>query len=154
NPREISTWIERRRQLGPRLPAAIQAGPVSGVARPERPIPCAQAADAPVGRGDATMRVLEQHALDLPYIRSRHTPIVIAHSVRNVDDRVAGDPPREIDVRIDVAQRKRARRREYRLSAVKTRVVRPCDGSPATAAPVHEQHVIELVDRLEAEHER
>ena len=99
------------------------------------------------------MRVVEQHPLDLPHVRVRQPPVVVAHHAQ-IDDGVAGDAAGEVDVRIDVAERQRARRGEDRLPAVQARIARARDRSPAAAPPVDEDHVIELVDRLEAEDER
>ena len=62
------------------------------------------------------VRVVEQHPLDLPDVRLRQPPVVVAHHAE-IDDGVAGDPSGEVDVRIDVAERERARRGEHRLAA-------------------------------------
>src|SRR6185436_780374 len=66
----------------------------------------------------------------------------------------AGDPPREIDVGVEVAECERARRGEHRLAAVEPRVARARDRPPAPALLVDEDHMIELVDRFEAEEQR
>ena len=107
-----------------------------------------------VGRAQRPVRVIEQHPLDLPHIPVAQPPVVVAHQRRDVHDDIAGDAAGEIDVRIHVAARERARVGEHRPAAVKARVARPGNRSPASVAPVDEDHVVELVDRFEAEKQR
>ena len=64
------------------------------------------------------------------------------------------DAAGEVDVLVEVAERERPRRREHRLPAVQARIARARDGAPACRRAVDEDHVIEQVDRLEAEDER
>ena len=99
------------------------------------------------------MRPLEQHPLDLPHVRLRQPPVVVAERAQ-VDDRIPLDASGEVDVRIEVAERERARRREHRLASVQARIARPRDRSPAARPAIDEDDVIEQVDRLEAEDER
>ena len=86
------------------------------------------------------------------FVSARRQSYVAHHP--QIDDGVAGHAAREIDVRIDIAQRERARRREDRQPPVEPRIARTSDRSPTARLPVHKDHVIQLVDRLEAEHER
>ena len=126
---------------------------MSGVPLFERPVPRAQRVHVPVRRPDRPMRVLEQHPFDLPHVRVRQPPVVAAHHAQ-VDDRIAGDASGQIDVGIHVAQRERARRGEDRLPPVQPGVARSRHRPPAAATAIGEDHVIELVDRFEAEDER
>src|SRR5947208_16222486 len=100
------------------------------------------------------MRVIEQHALDLPDVRLRETPVVVAHLLRHVNNRISGDSARKVDVRIGVAERKCARSGEDRLAAVQPGIPRARDGSPSAAMLIDEDNGIEMVDRLEAQNER
>ena len=80
-------------------------------------------------------------------------PVVVAHDPQ-VDDGVGRDAAGEVDVRIDVTEGERARRREDRFPAVQSGIARARDRAPPAVALVDEDHVIELVDRLEAQDER
>ncbi len=63
----ISTVVvEFRRQRRPALPSAVEDRLAAGKRCAERAIPRAQRVDASVRRRDAAVRVVEQHALDLP----------------------------------------------------------------------------------------
>ena len=99
------------------------------------------------------MRPVEQHLLDFPHILLGQTPVVLAHHPQ-IDDGVRLDAAGEIDVRLDVAERERARRGEERLPAVQSGIARSRDRSPAGAGAIDEDDVIEQVDRLEAEDQR
>ena len=65
----------------------------------------------------------------------------------HVDDGVAGHAAREVHVRVHVAQSQRPRRREHGSPAVKPGVARAGHRSPASALPIDENHVVQLVDR-------
>ena len=120
----------------------------------ERHVLPAQRVDPRVGRSDRRVRSVEQDALGFPHVRFREPPVVAAEQIAEIDDGVGGHAPGEVHVRIDVAERKRARRREDRLAAVQAGIARARHRSPSSAAPVDEDHVVELVDRLEAHGER
>jgi hypothetical protein len=62
--------------------------------------------------------------------------------------------PGEIDVRVEVAERQRPRRGKDRFSPVKTGISRPRHRSPSVRSTVHEDHVVEQVDRLKAQNQR
>ena len=62
--------------------------------------------------------------------------------------------PREVDVRIHVAQGERARGAEHRAAAVQAGIAGAGDRSPAAARSIDEDHVVELVDRFEAQNQR
>ena len=73
--------------------------------------------------------------------------------------------PGQVDIRVEIARRERARRREDRLPSVQPRIARPRDGTPERVGSIstlrssgpfliHENHMVELVDRLEADDER
>src|SRR5437667_12742163 len=111
------------RDLRPSVPAAIKERLLAVVFFPERTISLAQSVDAPVGRLDSPLRVLEQHSLDLPHIGVGQTPIVTSHDAY-IDDRVASDPSREIDVRVAVAEGERARGGKNGPASVKSGVAR------------------------------
>ena len=81
-----------------------------------------------------------------------------------VDKRERFDAPGEIDVGVEIAGRERARRGEHRLPPVQPRIARAGHGPPKGSdhsrgqTPfwllVYEDHMIELVDRFEADDER
>src|SRR5262249_51183022 len=60
---------------------------------------------------------------------------------------------REIDVRVEVAQRQGAWRSENRLPTMQPRITGTCDGTPGAILAVHEDDVIERVHGLETQHE-
>ena len=91
--------------------------------------------------------------LDLPHVLLRQPPVVASEHPQ-IDDRVRLDAPGEVDVPLEVAQRQRARRGEDRLAPVQSRVARARDRAPARRRAVDEDHVVEQVDRLEAEDQR
>jgi hypothetical protein len=134
------------------LPVEHRLAP--GEPRSELAISGPERVHAPIRRPDWPVRQIQEHALHLPDVRPGQPPLVIAHQLAKVHDRVAGDAPREIDVRVDVAERKRTRRREHRLAAVESRVARTRDRPPAPTVLIGEEHMIEVVDRLEAEEQR
>src|SRR5678815_3135990 len=98
------------------------------------------------------MRPVEQHLLDLPYVLRCEPPVVRAHHAE-IDDRVRLDATGEIDIRLEVTERERARRRKQRPSSVKTRVTRASDRSPPCPGSIDEDDVTVQVDRFVAEHE-
>ena len=99
------------------------------------------------------MRRIEEHPFHLPDIPGRQTPVVRSEDTK-VDDRIAFHTSGKIDVRVHVTQRERTRRAEHGLTSVKPWIARPCDRSPAAISPVHEQHMVQLVNRFETQHER
>ena len=114
-------------------------------------------ATAPRGRsttGCSGEGVVEQHALHLPDVRVRQPPVVVVHGRPKIDHRVAGDASGEVDVRIEIAQRERAGCGKDGAAAVQAWIARPCHRSPTPVVTVDEKHVVQLVDRLEAEDER
>src|SRR4030095_3348374 len=107
------------RQRCPALTARIESPGFVVVRFAERTIPrtpplfpCLRPVDAPV-------RPFEQHALDLPDIFFRQPPVVIAEHTQ-IDHRVGLDAAGEVDVRVEIAERQRPRRREDGSSTVKT----------------------------------
>src|SRR5262249_24506130 len=121
---------------------------------PEGAIALPQPLRSRVRRLDAPMRIVEQHPLDLPDVRVRESPVVVAHLVRHVDDRVARDAAGEVDVWIRVSERERSWRLEHGPAAVQTRIPRASHRSPAPATLIDEDDVVEVIDRFETEHER
>jgi hypothetical protein len=99
------------------------------------------------------MRRVEEHTFHLPHVSCREAPIVRSEGTE-IDNRVAFHPSRKVDVRVDVAECERTCRGEHGLTSMKSRVARPGDGSPTTVSPIHEQHMIELVDGFKAQDER
>ena len=99
------------------------------------------------------MRVFEQETFDLPHVGFRHPPVIVAKKPE-IDNGVGGDAPGEVDVGIDVAEREIPWTREDRLAAVQPRIAGARDRPPSPARTVREDHVVELVDRLEAQHPR
>ena len=107
------------------------------------------------GRGcHRPMGVGEEHALDFPHVCFGNSPVVIAHHLREIDDGVAGYPAGEVDVWIEVTERERTGGCEDGLPPVQTRIARPRHRTPSSAAFVDEHHVIQGVDRFEAQDER
>src|SRR5262249_53210174 len=80
--------------------------------------------------------------------------VVAAHHGGEVDDRVAGDPASEVDVRVEIAERQRSRRREHRTAAMQPRIAGASNRAPPPASPVNEYYVVERVDRLDAQDQR
>src|SRR5262245_21831613 len=98
------------------------------------------------------MRPLEQHPFHLPDIAFTESPVVrVQHT--QIYDCVCLDASREVDVLVEITERKRARRREYRLPAVQAGIARARYRSPPVRSPIHEDHVIQQIRRLETEHE-
>ena len=91
------------------------------------------------------MRVLEEHPLHLPDVGFRQAPAVGAEPAQ-IDQRVASQPARQIDVRIDVTERQGARRREDWFAPVQARVPLTCHRSPFPLLPIGEDDVVELVN--------
>ena len=79
------------------------------------------------------MRPVEQHLLDLPHVLRREPPVVRAHHTQ-IDDGVGLDAAGEVDVRLEVAERERARRRKERPPSVQAGIARARDRSPAGLA--------------------
>ncbi len=128
-----------------------------------------QLAESCVGHPERLVPGVEQHPLHFPHVPSGQAPVVGAHHAK-INQRESRDASGEIDVLVEVAGGQRPRRREDRLASVQPRVARPRDGAPeegsggvftrVTRKPlptpflVHENHVVELVDRFEADDER
>jgi hypothetical protein len=90
---------------------------------------------------------------DLPDVLVRQPPVIVPQHAQ-IDDGVRLDAACGIDVRLDVAERERARRREERQSSVQAGIARARDRSPSRWRAIDEDDVIEQVDRLEAQDER
>src|SRR5262249_25707769 len=144
---------EFRWQLAPSTTISVLLHRFSAVRQPVLAIPAAQRVDPPIGRSNLPMRVREQRALDFPYVAVGGPPVVAAEHAQ-IDNGIAGDAAGEVEVWIEIAERERTRRGEDRLAAVQPRVPRSRHRSPAAAVAIEEDHVIELVDRFEAEGER
>ena len=112
NSNSNSTATELLRQRRPPFPPFVVDRLAAAVRRAVGAIPFPQLPESRVRRLDRAMRIVEQHALDLPDVGRGQPPVVVAHLLREIDDGVAGDAAGVVDVRIDVAQRQRARRRE------------------------------------------
>src|SRR5262245_37293981 len=98
------------------------------------------------------MGPLEQHPFHLPDIALTQTPVVrVQHA--QIDDCVCLDASGVVDVPVEITERERTRRREYRLPAVKAWIARARDRSPPVLSSIHENHMIQQVRRFEAEHE-
>ena len=80
-------------------------------------------------------------------------PVVGAEHAQ-VHHRVRFDAAGEVDVPLEIAERQRSRRGEHRLPAVQPGIARARHRSPAVRSSIHEDDMVEQVDRLEAEHER
>src|SRR5258708_557485 len=100
------------------------------------------------------MRIVEQHAFDLPDVRLSQPPVVVPHLSIHIDDRVAGEAPGVINVRVGVAQGQRSWRGEDRQSPVQTGIAGSRHRSPSTLPLIQKDDVIKMVDRFEAEDER
>jgi hypothetical protein len=114
----------------------------------------AQAFDPHLVGLDGAMRQHDQRLFDRPHVLRRQPPVIGAHHRPQVGDAVAADPAGQVDVGIDIAQGQVAQPAEQRLAAMQPGVTRARDRAPAARAAIDEDHVIELVDRLEAHHER
>src|SRR5688572_12660461 len=113
----------------------------------------AERIDAAIGRPDRNVRPIPQQSLDFPEIAGRKPP-VIAAELAQVDDRVSLDAAGVVDVALYIAQSEITGSPEHRPAAVQSRIPGARNRSPSFWALVYEQHVIEKIDRLEAEHER
>ena len=89
---------------------------------------------------------VEQRALDLPDIRGRQPPIVVAEDLLDIHNCESCHSAGVIDVRVDVAASERTWRPKHREPAVKTGIARPGDRSPSTFLLIDEDHVIQMVD--------
>ncbi len=112
-----------------------------------------QPIDVLLRAANRSMRVIEQHALDLPDVARRQSPVVVPERAQ-IHDRVASYAAGVVDVRIDIAQRQRAWCREDGLAAMQAGIARSRNGSPSAVQAIDEDHVVEVIDRLEAEDER
>ncbi len=126
-------------------------------------------AESCVGHPERLVSGVEQHPLHFPHVLSRQAPVVGTHDAK-IDQREGRDASGEVDVLVEVTGGERPRRREDGLSSVQPRIPRPRDGSPEkgsggvfagllrkplpTPLLVHEDDVVELVDRFEADDER
>src|SRR5215213_2842303 len=99
------------------------------------------------------MRPILKKMLDLPEIARRQAPVIRIQNSK-IDHAITFDPPRMIHVTFRVAQRERTRSCEHRLPAVKARIARACNRAPSRFRAIHENHMIEKVDRLESKYER
>ena len=119
----------------------------------ERAISAAHRVGPRVGGANRPVRPVDQHLLDLPHVLLREAPVVgLEHS--QIDDAVGFHASGEVDVSLVVTECQRARRREHRLPAVQSGIARPRHRSPAARRPVDEDHVVQQIDRLEAEDQR
>ena len=140
-------------QLRPSLASAVveRLAPVVRAGTPRTAGAADRSARPTTGSGGAARRAarVPPSTRCSPTAASRSRP-----STSQIDDRVAGDAAVIVDVRLDVAERERARGAEDRLAPVQSGIARAADRSPSPAVPIDEQHVIQLVDRFEAEDER
>ena len=80
-------------------------------------------------------------------------PIIVPEFVK-ARHTVPLDPPGHIDIRVEVTPDELPQVSKQRLSSVQARVARPRDRSPKSIPLKHEDHMVQRVDRLEAEDER
>ena len=109
--------------------------------------------EQPIRGSDTAMRPVAKQALHLPEISIRQPPVVrIQHS--QVEHAITLDPSRVIYVSLRIALRESARRPEERLAAMQAGITRTRNGSPPRLRAINPDHMIEQVDRLEAQHKR
>src|SRR5262249_26123246 len=145
-PLRSSAGAEFFGQFAPSIAAPVALHRLPAVPPPVLAVPPAQRVDPLSGRLNLAVRIVEQDALDFPRIAFRRPPVVAGENAK-IDNRVAGDAAGVVDIRIEIAQRQRTRRREDRLATVESRVSRPGDRAPSAAVPVQEDDMIEFVDR-------
>lgn len=109
------------------------------------PISRTQSPDTLASHFDRSARIAYQRSLERPQVSGRESPVV-GSELAQVEQRISFDASGKIHKRIDVAHGKRSNRAEYRFPPVQTRIARPPHGAPASALPVHENDVIEIVD--------
>src|SRR5262249_26193544 len=105
------------------------------------------ARDALARGPDAPMADPREKPLDRPHVLARKAPIVGIECAQ-VDDGEAGDAGGRVDIRIEVAQRQRARTSKNRLAPMQARITRSGDRTPAAALAIDEDDVIEIVHRF------
>ncbi len=134
-------------------------------------------AESCVAHPERLVSGVEQHPLHFPHVLPGQAPVVGTHHAK-IDQREGGDASGQVDVFVEVTGGERPRRREDGLPSVQPRIPRPRDGAPETSSIVdrrssivwsdrrwtmddgrwttlvHEDHVVELVDRFEADDER
>src|SRR5437868_4801296 len=98
----------------------------------------------PVRRLERGVRNLLQVAFDLPDVAPRKPPVVAAQ-LGEVAHAVAGNAPRQIDVRREITPRQVAQGTEDGPSSVQARVARARDRAPAPALLKDKEDVIEFV---------
>jgi len=99
------------------------------------------------------VRIVDQELLEFPHVPAGEPPVV-ALEFAEVDQRIAGEPAGEVHVRIVIAPHQVADRAEHRFPAVQAGVARSRHRTPPAAVPEEEEHVIEVVLRLQADHQR
>ena len=98
------------------------------------------------------MGPVAKQLFDFPDVSIGQPPVVRIENAK-IEHTIPLDATRVIHVTLSVAQREGAWRTEERLSAMQPRIARACHRSPPCLRAIHENHVIEEIDRLESKNE-
>lgn len=140
-------------QLGPALPSLEVLPRLVAILSNELAIATMPDSEQTIRRFDWTVRPVAKELLDFPEISVGQPPVVrIEHS--QVEHAITFDPARVIHITFGVTRCESAWCWEQRLSSMESRIPGASNGAPACLCSIHENHVIEKIDRFEAKNER